>query len=285
MADELAKAKDRILELERALADSEATCNRLILGKHDARLDDNEIIITRNLRISELEVELQREIAHRAKLVQDFELELHEVDQNLGVAMGYAPFEDPEAGVDTQEHTPATLSLEAAQRIVQLDETVNKLHADLIALDARVREREANQVDVAMYRQALDDQISLNSGSYPPRAFQGAPQSEWSRLITARDVNRWLDQILQSRAMSVYTAPVDPTGTNFHIYGAGGGGARPAPTTPAAFPTAMATTLGAIRTVADTNRAYETALEARDREARQDMRAENAAFNRDREPF
>jgi len=132
-------------------------------------------------------------------VLKGYQKECFDVEQTLGIALKYPRYMDDQKafpgttdadGVCVGENTPASIAMEAAQKI--------------IALEARVKELEETSISKTVFDnmaaeliQAQRAQISIFDMDYPPRAEQGSPNNSGGMLdlLTAEDVNRWIDRI------------------------------------------------------------------------------------------
>lgn len=145
---------------------------------------------------------LEGQLVDEQRKSKGYASECRDVEQYLGQALGYPWYRDdpknfPECtdadGVCVGEHTPATIAAEGAQRIVEMRAKIKEL--EHIASEKEVLQLQFDEV-CRQRDQARDQQISIMDFDYPPVAQQGAPNHEVLDLLTADDVNRWIQRIL-----------------------------------------------------------------------------------------
>jgi hypothetical protein len=129
--------------------------------------------------------ELGEQVIELKRLIRGYQKECSDVEQALGVALDYQWFRDdqknfPNAtdadGVCIGEHTPGSIAMEAAQKIVGLKTIIKDLDTELN--------------DVSIY---IDHQQT------PPHAYQGKPDVDYVDIATADDVNRWINYLHAAR--------------------------------------------------------------------------------------
>lgn len=132
------------------------------------------------------------------KKIEGYQKECFEVEQSLGIALKYPRYADDQKtfpgttdadGVCVGEHTPATIAMEAAQRITSLEARVKELEESTVS-------KATHEATVVMLSEARRNQISLFDLDYPPSAQQGGPErGDFLELLTAQDVNHYLTRI------------------------------------------------------------------------------------------
>jgi hypothetical protein len=130
-------------------------------------------------------------------VIHAYRKELYEVQQNLGIALGYPRYADdpknfPEAtevdGVCIGELTADALAMQAAKRIIELEAQVKNLQDNSISKDVF----DNMSVEIMKAQQA---QIRIFDLDYPPYAVQGNTEEGMFDLLTAHDVNGYITQI------------------------------------------------------------------------------------------
>jgi hypothetical protein len=86
------------------------------------------------------EIDYQAAIKRIAKLEDGIARESHDIEQSLGIALGYPWYKDDpknfpdateESGVCVGEHVPASIAAEAARRITELEAVIADLEAEV----------------------------------------------------------------------------------------------------------------------------------------------------------
>ena len=135
--------------------------------------------------------------ARTKHIIDGYRKELYEVEQNLGIALGYPRYVDdpknfPDAtevdGVCIGENTADALAMQAAKRIIELEAKVKNLEDNSISKDVF----DSMSVEIMKARQA---QIRIFDLDYPPYAVQGNAEDGIFDLLTAYDVNGYITQI------------------------------------------------------------------------------------------
>lgn len=196
-AEKIARLSGKVHELEKALTASEANCNRIIAA---SQRGDKVDVLQLELKTEQLHgqvANLEGQLIDLTRKEKGYARECAEVEQTLGTVLEYPRYVDDQAnfpgsteadGCCTGEHTPSTIAMEAAQKIVALKAKVNELELNSIPQHAIDDLR--TQLD-----EAREGQVSLFDMDYPPRASQGAPTHEVQDLLTADTANFWIRRI------------------------------------------------------------------------------------------